>query len=601
MRSIYTIFIFRSMAHLKKFTYVLAVAALIVAIFPFAYRQTRTSSTAQAAAEIRLTRGVDISGYDISDQYAAYRAYQDGAYNMYVYSFKDKSTTKANVSAIASDALGPYIFQRYIYWVDHLADGWVINQYDSLTGVNRVIKKTDLRIQALALYDGYVAYIVKTDDTHNKVALIKLYNLSESSLTNGESWSDSVTVFKNFVIWSQYPHALGADDTHLKGDIMSYQIDSQYSHTLIPSLEGIGFVGLADTTLAFIQRVNSVSVISIYYMNTGTSYQLTSSDKNVAYPSLSMDTIAYMALGDGQKQISYFRFGSNQWGTLSSASASKMPPRVSQDGKKIAWLDNRAGTSDFYYYDFAAQAGDIDQDKDGISDAEEIKLGTNVYDADTDHDGLTDFEEVRRYHTDPVKWDTDGDGLGDSEEVLHWMTNPLKADSNSNGLSDVQDLRTGFNPTMPTQQFTSYAGVMRGPSLGEEYQMSKELQNALNNLLGKGYWHTGGSANWFKMVNAYIYGGYSVEEVASYARGNAYALSANTPAEYWRTYQAGLGHSTTAYISSGKNMPVRKSVTPKQYQAKKTAPKNLPKVYSSAEVTPAGVKNVYKATYYLLP
>lgn len=589
------------MTNFKKFVYMLSTAALIVAIFPFTYQQSRTGSTAQAAAEIRLTKGMDISGYDISDQYAAYRAYKDGAYNMYAYSFTDKTTTQINSSAVAVDALGPYIFQRYVYWVDHIADGWTINQHDILTGVNRVIKKTNTRIQALSIYYGYVAYIVKSDDTHNNVALIALYDLSERILTDGKSWSVDVTLFKNFVVWSQYPHALNTDEAHVKGDIMSHQIDSQYTHALLPSLEGVGYVGLVDTTLAFEQRLNAVSVISIYYMNTGNSYQLTPSNTSIAYPSLSKETIAYMALGDGQKQITYFRFGSNQWGTLSTASASKMPPQVSQDGKKIAWLDNRAGASDLYYYDFAAEAKDLDQDTDGLSDAEEIKLGTNVYDADTDHDELTDREEVQRYHTDSTKWDTDSDGLSDGEEVLHWMTNPLKTDSNSNGLSDVQDLKTGFSPVESTQQFTSYAGVMRGPSLGEEYQQSKELQNSLNKLLGAGYWHMGGSANWFKMVNAFIYGGYTAEEVASYARGNAYALSANTPAEYWRTYQAGLGHSTTAYISSGKNLPVQKTVSPKQYQAKKSVPKNLPKVYSSAEVTPSGVKNVYKATYYLLP
>lgn len=589
------------MAYLKKFTYILAVAALITTVFPFAYKQSRTDSTAQAAAEIRLTKGIDISGYDISDQYVAYRAHKDGAYNMYVYFFGDKSTTKINASAVAVDALGPYIFQRYVYWADHVADGWVINQHDILTGMNRVIKKTDMRIQTLALYDGYVAYIVKVDDTHNNVVLIRLYDLNERVLTDGKSWSAEVTVFKNFVVWSQYEHLLGIDDAHLKGDIMSHQIDSQYTHVLIHSLEGIGYVGLKDTTLAFTQRVNNASVISVYYMNTGTLYQLTSSDKNVAFPSLSMETIAYMVLGDGQKQISYFKFGSNQHGTLSTASATKMPPRVSVDGKKIAWLDNRAGTMDLYYYDFAAQAEDIDQDKDGLSDAEEKKLGTSVYDVDTDHDELIDNEEVERYHTNPTKWDTDGDGLGDGEEVLHWMTNPLKADSNSNGLSDVQDLKTGFSPVTPTQQFTSYAGVMRWPGLGDEYRKSEELRDALNVLLGAGHWRARGSVDWFKMVNAYIYGGYSVEEIASYVRGNGYALSVNTPAEYWRAYQVGLGHSTTAYIFSGKNTHVQKTLLPKQYQAKKSAPKNLPKVYSSAEVTPSGVKNVYKATYYLLP
>lgn len=60
----------------------------------------------------------------------------------------------------------------------------------------------------------------------------------------------------------------------------------------------------------------------------------------------------------------------------------------------------------------------VDSDGDGLSDIEELLLGTNAFDPDSDHDGLTDFEEVRLYFTEPLNRDTDGDGFGDREEVL---------------------------------------------------------------------------------------------------------------------------------------------------------------------------------------
>lgn len=58
-----------------------------------------------------------------------------------------------------------------------------------------------------------------------------------------------------------------------------------------------------------------------------------------------------------------------------------------------------------------------DSDNDGLSDEEEIALGTNPQAADTDSDGLSDRDEVRIYGTDPKNPDTDGDTFQDGEEV----------------------------------------------------------------------------------------------------------------------------------------------------------------------------------------
>jgi hypothetical protein len=65
-----------------------------------------------------------------------------------------------------------------------------------------------------------------------------------------------------------------------------------------------------------------------------------------------------------------------------------------------------------------------DIDGDGLSNEEEIALGTDPENSDTDGDGLSDYEEVKIYHTDPLNPDTDGDGYLDGEEVEHGY-NPL--------------------------------------------------------------------------------------------------------------------------------------------------------------------------------
>ena len=67
--------------------------------------------------------------------------------------------------------------------------------------------------------------------------------------------------------------------------------------------------------------------------------------------------------------------------------------------------------------------GTSDCDDDGLSTDEETALGTDTNNPDTDNDGLTDGEEVD-LGTDPLNPDSDGDGINDGQEVLD-NTDPL--------------------------------------------------------------------------------------------------------------------------------------------------------------------------------
>ena len=89
---------------------------------------------------------------------------------------------------------------------------------------------------------------------------------------------------------------------------------------------------------------------------------------------------------------------------------------------------------------FALSRGNEDDDHDGLTNAEEEKLGTDPTNSNTDGDGLTDSEEVKVYHTNPLKADTDGDGLKDGDEVKKYKTDPLKADTDVDGLSDGDEV-----------------------------------------------------------------------------------------------------------------------------------------------------------------
>ncbi len=64
---------------------------------------------------------------------------------------------------------------------------------------------------------------------------------------------------------------------------------------------------------------------------------------------------------------------------------------------------------------------------------------------DTDNDGLTDEEEVA-LGTSPNNPDTDGDGLNDSEEVRVWNTDPLNPDSDGDTFTDGSEVDNGYDP-----------------------------------------------------------------------------------------------------------------------------------------------------------
>jgi hypothetical protein len=85
-----------------------------------------------------------------------------------------------------------------------------------------------------------------------------------------------------------------------------------------------------------------------------------------------------------------------------------------------------------------------DSDGDGVSDGEEARRGTNALDPDSDADGVPDAEEVAG-GTDPLSGDTDRDGLSDHEEA-ELGTDARKADSDGDGVADGRELEQDSDP-----------------------------------------------------------------------------------------------------------------------------------------------------------
>ncbi len=125
----------------------------------------------------------------------------------------------------------------------------------------------------------------------------------------------------------------------------------------------------------------------------------------------------------------------------------------------------------------------LDSDDDGIPDVFEIMIGTDINVPDTDNDGLTDYQEVYITRTNPTKFDsvtegvsdadadsdsdglsnaqeinlgtdpqlsdTDGDNLSDYDEINVYGTDPLKPDTDDDGLEDGDEPYIGLDPANP--------------------------------------------------------------------------------------------------------------------------------------------------------
>jgi hypothetical protein len=102
----------------------------------------------------------------------------------------------------------------------------------------------------------------------------------------------------------------------------------------------------------------------------------------------------------------------------------------------------------------------IDSDGDGLSDEEEMSLGTDPHDGDTDQDGYNDFVEVRTLNTNPSQPDPEGlerevrpsdapESSISSPEPSPPSPPPVSTDPDNDGLTTIQEEQIGTDPNNP--------------------------------------------------------------------------------------------------------------------------------------------------------
>jgi eukaryotic-like serine/threonine-protein kinase len=88
-----------------------------------------------------------------------------------------------------------------------------------------------------------------------------------------------------------------------------------------------------------------------------------------------------------------------------------------------------------------------DPDQDGLTNSQELALGSDPNNPDTDGDGLSDGREINETGTDPKNKDTDGDTLLDGAEVDQIGTSPNNKDTDGDGITDNADANPLSLPT----------------------------------------------------------------------------------------------------------------------------------------------------------
>jgi len=125
---------------------------------------------------------------------------------------------------------------------------------------------------------------------------------------------------------------------------------------------------------------------------------------------------------------------------------------------------------------FSEIAINNDADNDGLLDAEEIEINTDLNSSDTDSDQLSDYEEYIIYNTDPLNMDSDNDTYYDYHEISS-SSDPL--DSNS-----IPMLEEVENNNQNIEEGQSSGGSLP-PQISQKIELKEIVkENILPQVLG---------------------------------------------------------------------------------------------------------------------
>ena len=267
-------------------------------------------------------------------------------------------------------------------------------------------------------------------------------------------------------------------------------INANYSNSMA---ELVGTTSDIEVDLSVFGGYNSEtnSMNLTWYTNyTNSSYEIWSSDDNMNYLSEAIvenGVYTYQHPITEDFETKYFKVSlTTNYGEVVYSNSVKVVK--SENGYVVTFTDTDGdGLSDLLEKEYGTNINKVDTDDDGLTDYQEIYItGTNPTkydsvtegvsdaDADSDSDGLTNAQEIE-LGTDPRNDDTDNDGLSDYDEINIYGTDPLVPDTDGDGLKDGDEPYIGLDPTNPETFDVPDAEYVSNQTIAENSEALREI------------------------------------------------------------------------------------------------------------------------------
>ncbi len=222
---------------------------------------------------------------------------------------------------------------------------------------------------------------------------------------------------------------------------------------------------------------------------TNSNYEIWASDDNIEYSSIAVvsDETTYQYTITEDLEIKYFKVSlTTKYGEL--IESTPVVVTKTDEGYSVDFPDSdNDGIPDIFENMIGTDINNADTDDDGLTDYEEAYItgtdptnydsvtnGISDADADSDNDGLSNREEIE-LGTDPQKADTDNDGFSDYDEIYVHETGPLVTDTDNDGIKDGDELHICLDPTNPETFGVPDAEYVSNQTISADSDALKEI------------------------------------------------------------------------------------------------------------------------------
>lgn len=512
-------------------TSIAAIAGVSLALIK-ALPALTSADSVEAAAMFQFNNpyGAAVANPDVDGDWMTYVDFRDNnTANIYNYNFAtgEEKMLTWNASPVDASVAVPKIDDGFVAYTNKLADGsYVLNYFNPYMYVNTNVSQSKDVISTPS-FDNH--NIVWTQA--NQVYWFDIDRNVSEQISVSSAKKTSAVVNGNTAYW--------LEENGSYWDIMKFELDYGIRKAVLTGQPIVGTISASGNNIAYTKTDGQQTDVYTVHAKTGAVTQVTKTGFSETNPVIFANHIAFdeTIVSDTDPEIAVVDRKTGMKTTLTNDSLFHSTVSVAQH--RLAWSDTRSGVSKVYVYDLLSSEDRIHHNTQKtsylrISDAAPTAPAVPVVeqqDIDTDGDGLSDDKELNHYKTSVHRVDTDGDGLQDNDEIFTYHTDPLKFDSDEDGLGDGTEVKTGQNPLLKLGVDTRYG--MKRFEKNVESVRAKQLKSALEGKLGKGQIGIHRD-DWPFYANAYIYGGYSVEEVIRSSRGGYGIISDLVPAEQWR-------------------------------------------------------------------